>query len=133
MSRWCICHAFPSTAVGGADEHIGEDEAGAGFHQAASLLHTAVAAGEGRSPHQHETGAQETAGGDTGDEVSVIISCLPHKDRPLFHLSRCVSGKEAKLELSFPAAGCNFLLYLFFAIKRQTFAQYYSYLSRVSV
>lgn len=58
------------TSAGGADEHAGKDEAGAGFHQAASLLHTAVAAGEGHAPHQHEARAQETAGGDPGDEVS---------------------------------------------------------------
>lgn len=60
-------------SVGGADEHAGEDEAGAGFHQATSLFHTAVSAGEGHPPHQHETRAQETAGGDTRDEVSVMI------------------------------------------------------------
>lgn len=67
---------FPSNAhclsAGGADEHAGEDKAGAGFHQAASLLHTAVTAGERLPPHQHETRAQKTAGGDPGDEVSTI-------------------------------------------------------------
>ena len=75
-NAWCL-------SAGGPDEHAGEDEAGAGFHQAASLLHTAVPAGEGHPPDQHETGAQETAGGDPGDEVSAImILDVTHKDCP---------------------------------------------------
>lgn len=48
---------YNTCSAGGADEHAGKDEAGAGFHQAASFLHTAVTAGEGHPPHQHETGA----------------------------------------------------------------------------
>lgn len=55
---------FSQMSVGGAHEHTRKDKAGVGCHQAASLLHTAVAAGEGHPPHQHETRAQETAGGD---------------------------------------------------------------------
>lgn len=55
---------FSQTSVGGANEHARKDEARAGCHQAASLLHTAVFTGEGHSPHQHETRTQETAGGD---------------------------------------------------------------------
>lgn len=78
-----MCHilcGFLCDAVGGADEHAGKDEAGAGFHKAASLVHTAVPAGAGRQPHQHETGAQETAGRDPGDEVSAIMTyCQLHK------------------------------------------------------
>lgn len=66
-------------SAGGADEHAGEDEAGVGFHQAAPILHAAVAAGEGHPPHQHETGAQEAAGGDPGDEVSATMTC--HRSR----------------------------------------------------
>lgn len=61
-------------SAGGADEHAGKDEAGAGFHQAASLLHSAVTTGEGHPPHQHETRAQETAGGDPWNEVSTILT-----------------------------------------------------------
>lgn len=70
--------AFPhnpcSLSVGGADEHTRKDKAGAGRHQAASVLHPAVSTGEGHPPHKHETRTQETAGGDPGNEVSVIIS-----------------------------------------------------------
>lgn len=65
-------HVSYIMSAGGVDEHAGKDEAGAGFHQAASLLHTAVTTGEGQPPHQHEARAQETAGGDPGDEVSTI-------------------------------------------------------------
>lgn len=59
-------------SAGGADEHAGKDEAGAGRHQAASLVHAAVFTGEGLPPDQHETRAQETAGGDPGNEVSFV-------------------------------------------------------------
>lgn len=72
----CFCvvpHIFFRLA-GRDDEHTGKDKAGIGRHQAASLLHTAVSAGKGLTPHQHETRAQETAGGNSGDEVSVILS-----------------------------------------------------------
>lgn len=50
--------------AGGADEHAGKDETGAGCDQAASLLHTAISTGEGHPPHKHEARAQKTAGGD---------------------------------------------------------------------
>lgn len=64
------------TSVGGADEHPGADEAGAGFHQAASVLHPAVSPGAGLPPHQHEAGEEETAGGDPGDEVSATVTLV---------------------------------------------------------
>lgn len=67
----CVSHI---TSAGGADEHAGKDEAGAGFHQAASLLHAAVTTGAGHPPNQHETRAEETAGGDPGNEVSTILT-----------------------------------------------------------
>lgn len=59
-------------SAGGADEHAGKDEARAGRHQAASLLHTAVVTGEGQPSDQHETRAQETAGGDPRNEVGIL-------------------------------------------------------------
>lgn len=61
-------------SAGGAHEHSGADQAGAGFHQAATLLHAAVSTGAGHPPHQHEAGEEETAGGDPGDEVSATVT-----------------------------------------------------------
>lgn len=72
VQHYCVSSHLMS--AGGAHEHSRKDEAGVGFHQAASLLYTAVTSGEGHPPHQHETGAQETAGGDPGDEVSAIMA-----------------------------------------------------------
>lgn len=72
VKHYCVSSHLMS--AGGAHEHSRKDEAGVGFHQAASLLYTAVTSGEGHPPHQHETGAQETAGGDPGDEVSAIMA-----------------------------------------------------------
>lgn len=70
ISTW----SSASISARGADEHSGADQAGAGFHQAATLLHAAVSTGAGLPPHQHEAGAAETAGGDPGDEVSATVT-----------------------------------------------------------
>lgn len=61
---------FSARTVGGADGSAGEDAAGAGHHQAASVLHPAVAAREGPTPEQPSSGQTEAAPGDSGDEVS---------------------------------------------------------------
>lgn len=66
------CALFlPLRTVGGADGGLGNNPAGAGRHQAAPVLHSAVPAREGRTPQQHAAGATQTAGGDSGDEVSL--------------------------------------------------------------
>lgn len=61
---------FSARTVGGADGSAGEDAAGAGHHQAASVLHPAVAAREGPTPEQPSPGQTQAASGDSGDEVS---------------------------------------------------------------
>lgn len=66
IRRSCVS----AQTVGGADGSIGEDTPGAGHHQAASVLHSAVATREGSAPEQPPSGQTQAAPGDSGDEVS---------------------------------------------------------------
>lgn len=97
MTFFILC----TDSAGGADEHTGEDEAGAGFHQAAALVHPAVAVGEGHPPHKHEAGAQEAAGGDPGDEVSASATCHHNSQDFIFLLQGILSFHRDNLFLFF--------------------------------
>lgn len=70
------CQHVCSPTVGGADGSVGEDPAGAGRHQAASVLHSAVPARERQAPQQPPPGETQTARGDPGDEVSVTLHLI---------------------------------------------------------
>lgn len=74
IEKWdrtlCLQFCVSTGTVGGADGSTGEDPAGAGHHQAASVVHSTVSAREGSTPAQPSPGQTEAAAGDSGDEVS---------------------------------------------------------------
>lgn len=110
----CVSSAL---SAGGADEHAGEDQAGAGFHQAAPVVDPAVAVGEGHPPHKHEAGAQEAAGGDPGDEVSAAPQLARLHFPPAGH--SFISHRQKKI--------VKLVLFNYVVVKQHLYLRRYSF------